>query len=72
RTGEVRVSLRHLREGRVELAVEDDGVGRDEDGPVKGTGLGTRLVKAMAVNMDAEIEYLGRQPGTVARLRFSL
>ena len=72
RSGEVRVRLRRLPDGRGELAVEDDGVGRSDDGSVKGTGLGTRIVKAMAASMGAEIEYLKRQPGTVARLTFSL
>ena len=40
--------------------------------PAKGTGLGTRIVKAMAPTMGAEIEYLARQPGTAARLIFPL
>ena len=41
-----------VREGdRAELTVEDDGVGRDEDAAAKGTGLGTRIVKAMAATM---------------------
>lgn len=71
RHGEIRVGLQHLPDGRVELEVEDDGVGR-EDGSAKGTGLGTRIVKAMAVTMGAEIQYLERKPGTLARLIFSL
>jgi two-component sensor histidine kinase/CHASE3 domain sensor protein len=70
--GEVRVRLKRLADGRGELVVEDDGVGRSESGPAKGTGLGTRLVKAMAGTMGAEIEYGTRQPGTVARLVFPL
>lgn len=72
RPGEVRVRLQQLPDGRVELAVEDDGVGRNDGETVKGTGLGTRIVKAMAISMDAEIAYLERQPGTVARLIFSV
>lgn len=70
--GEVRVRLKRLPDGKVELVVEDDGVGRSENGPAKGTGLGTRLVKAMAGTIGAEIEYLVRQPGTAARLVFPL
>jgi two-component sensor histidine kinase len=70
RRGEVRVNLKRLPDGRGELLVEDDGVGRDEGVPVKGSGLGTRLVKAMAGNVGGEIQYLGRQPGTSARLTF--
>jgi two-component sensor histidine kinase/CheY-like chemotaxis protein len=71
RSGEVRVLLRQLADNAIELAVEDDGVGRDDDGPVKGTGLGTRIVKAMAASMGAEIEYRRREPGTLARLVLS-
>ena len=68
RTGEIRVRLKRQADKRVELTVEDDGVGRNDEGPVKGTGLGTRIVKAMAATMGADIEYLERQPGTDARL----
>ncbi|MDB5505561.1 MAG: two-component sensor protein [Devosia sp.] len=70
--GEVRVLLRQLPEGRVELSVEDDGIGRGIVTPARGTGLGTRIVKAMAASMQADIEYLDRNPGTVARLTFPL
>lgn len=69
--GEVRVKLKHRDDGRGELVVEDDGIGR-QSGPVKGTGLGSRIVAAMAAAMGAEIEYLTRQPGTAARLVFPL
>jgi two-component sensor histidine kinase/CHASE3 domain sensor protein len=69
--GEVRVRLNHLPDKGVELVVEDDGVGRHDHGSVKGSGLGTRIVKAMAATMGAEIQYLRRQPGTAARLIFS-
>lgn len=70
RSGEVRVRLRRMSNGLAELAVEDDGVGRK--GSVKGTGLGTRIVSAMAEGMDAEIQYASQQPGTAARLIFSV
>ena len=55
--GEVRVRLRRLSENNAELSVEDDGVGRAE-GPAKGTGLGTRIVNAMAQAIDGNVEYL--------------
>jgi two-component sensor histidine kinase/CHASE3 domain sensor protein len=71
-TGEVRVRLKHLPDSRVELLVDDDGVGRNDDGPAKGTGLGTRMVKAMAATMGAEIQYSNGGPGTAARLTFPL
>jgi two-component sensor histidine kinase len=70
RRGEVRVNLKRLPDGRGELLVEDDGIGRGNDGMAKGSGLGTRLVKAMAGNVGGEIQYFGRQPGTAARLTF--
>jgi two-component sensor histidine kinase len=70
--GEVRVRLRRGEGDRAELTVEDDGVGRDEDAAAKGTGLGTRIVKAMAATMNADIAYLSRQPGMGARLNFPL
>jgi two-component sensor histidine kinase/CHASE3 domain sensor protein len=67
--GEVRVRLRRLTDDRAELLVEDDGVGRT-DGLPKGTGLGTRIVHAMARSIDGNIEYVAAGPGTVARLAF--
>jgi two-component sensor histidine kinase/CHASE3 domain sensor protein len=70
RPGEVRVRLKQIAEDRGELVVEDDGIGRD--GTVKGTGLGTRLVHAMAGTIDADVQYVERNPGTRARLVFPL
>ncbi len=70
--GEVRVKLRRLHDGRAELIVEDDGVGRKEGGAPKGTGLGTRVVKGIAQTMRAEVHYLPREPGMAAQLIFPL
>jgi two-component sensor histidine kinase/CHASE3 domain sensor protein len=69
RSGEIRVSLKKVSGSRAELVVEDDGVGRG-DGVVRGTGLGTRIVTAMAHTIGAEVDYLRRDPGTTARLAF--
>ena len=68
--GEVRVRLKRLADGRAELVVEDDGVGRGTDGVAKGSGLGTRIVNAMARTIGAEVEYIARHPGTGARVAF--
>ena len=68
-SGEVRVKLKRVANGQSELVVEDDGVGRT-GGPAKGTGLGTRIVSAMARIIGAEIDYFPRHPGTGARLSF--
>jgi two-component sensor histidine kinase len=70
RTGEVRVRLKRLGDGRAELVVEDDGVGRGAEGAPRGSGLGTRIVSAMARTIGAEVEYVARHPGTGARLAF--
>lgn len=69
--GEIRVSLRRIDQG-LELLVEDDGVGRAEGEPAKGTGVGTRIVNAMCTSLGSQIEYQHRNPGTAARLSFSL
>ena len=71
RHGEIRVSLKRLSASQAELLVEDDGVGRGGEAVAKGTGLGTRIVAAMARTIGAEVEYLQRDPGTAARLAFA-
>lgn len=66
--GEVRVRLTQPDPRTVELTIEDDGIGRDPKQAPKGTGLGTKLVSAMASSMGASIVYADGRPGTVARL----
>ncbi len=70
--GEVRVRLKRAAQDKIELTVEDDGVGRHADTSAKGSGLGTRIVNAMATTMRADIEYLTQGPGTTARLVFAV
>jgi two-component sensor histidine kinase len=65
----VRVTLTRLTNGKAVLVVEDDGVGRG-DGQTKGTGLGTRIVTAMARSLDGSVEYRNRSPGLSAQLTF--
>lgn len=66
--GEVRISLRHQNDGRIQLRVEDDGIGHDREAAPKGTGLGSRLVSAMASALGGEIAYQPGNPGTDATL----
>lgn len=68
RSGDIRVKLRNGGDGTAVLSVEDDGVGRGQDPAPKGTGLGSKLVQAMATALGAKISYLDRNPGTEARL----
>lgn len=50
--GEVRVALKRA-DSALSLTVEDDGVGISADAKPKGTGLGTRIVRAMAASLKA-------------------
>ena len=70
-SGEVRVRLKRLSASQAELVVEDDGIGRSAGAPPKGTGLGTRIVNAMARTVGADVEYVVRHPGCGARLAFA-
>ncbi len=70
RMGEVRVKLTGRADGLAEVSVEDDGIGRGTLPAVRGTGLGTRIVTAMASAMSAQVTYDARSPGTAARIIF--
>lgn len=52
--GEIRVALRNGGD-RASLCVEDDGIGYNPGARPKGSGLGTRLLQAMATNLGANI-----------------
>ena len=70
--GEIRVELRQLAEDRVRLVVEDDGVGWTGVGTPRGTGLGSRIVKAMATNLRSTVEFDTSRRGTSVSLEFAL
>ncbi len=72
--GEVRVSLTEDGEGRFCLAVEDDGVGMVADAAPRGTGVGTKLIRAMAQSLQTIVEYdaPGARSGVRATLRAAL
>jgi Signal transduction histidine kinase len=50
--------------------VEDDGIGWTGTGKPQGTGLGSRIVRAMAHSLDADVAY-GDGPGTKVLVTFS-
>jgi two-component sensor histidine kinase len=60
--GEVRVIMAR-DDNQIRLAVEDDGIGWGGTGKPKGTGLGSRIVRAMAHGLGASVSY-GDGPGT--------
>ncbi|MEH3047503.1 sensor histidine kinase [Sphingomonas adhaesiva] len=65
--GQVRITLTRADDDRFRLTVEDDGVGIG-DAPPKGTGVGTRLIRAMAQSLDTVVEYDPTHAGTRAIL----
>lgn len=70
--GEIRVALRADGGDRFVLAVEDDGVGIQDGAPAKGTGLGTRLVRAMAQSLQSTVSYDSSSGGVRATLSAAL
>lgn len=69
--GEIRVWLGRTDEGRALLVVEDDGPGLTQAAP-KGTGLGTRIIKAMAEGLKSTLEIDPEHRGVRACLIFDL
>ena len=67
--GEVRVALRRIDDDVFLLAVEDDGCGIPEDAVPRGTGLGTKLIRAMAQSLQTIVEYDPTHTGVRATLR---
>jgi two-component sensor histidine kinase len=65
--GDIRVRMRRVPSSRIEIVVEDDGVGRGT-GTAQGTGLGSRIVTSMAATLGTEVKYIDRKPGTAAML----
>lgn len=66
--GEVRVSLRASERGMFSLVVEDDGCGLPTTGSAQGTGLGSKLIGAMASSLRASVDYHDAAPGLRAVL----
>ncbi len=70
-TGEIRITAR--RDGEtLRLTVADDGVGWQGAGTPRGTGLGSRIVRAMASNLRAQIDYGRAERGTAASIDIAL
>jgi two-component sensor histidine kinase len=62
--GEVRVILTCPDDDSLQVCVEDDGVGWSGEGAPQGSGLGTRIIRAMAQSLQAEVRYLAPGRGT--------
>jgi two-component sensor histidine kinase len=70
--GAIRVMVKPLAADVLSLVVEDDGVGWHGTGRPRGTGLGTRIVTAMASNLRSEITFDPAHLGTRVGLTFAL
>ena len=71
RGGEIRVLLSKIGD-KINLAVEDDGVGWTGEGPAKGTGVGTRIVNALARGLGSEVNYARAGAGCRVSLEFDV
>jgi two-component sensor histidine kinase/CheY-like chemotaxis protein len=72
KSGEIRLAVRLLDRGRAEVAVEDDGVGWNGTGEIKGSGFGSRIIKAMTQTLQSELRYDSSAKGTLASLTFEI
>jgi len=70
-TGEVRIRLTQ-GDGHCLLVVEDDGCGIAEGQKPQGTGLGAKLIRAMAKSLQTELEYDPTHRGVRAVLRLPI
>ena len=70
--GEVRVRFGKAGDGHFHLIVEDDGVGLTEGAAPRGSGLGSRLVLAMAKSLASNLDYDPDHHGVRASLRAAI
>jgi len=71
-SGVVHIKLLLNKDGLGELTVADEGAGFDPKMRERGTGFGTRIVRAMATSLSGTVEYLATDPGSVSKLVFAV
>jgi two-component sensor histidine kinase len=72
RRGDIRVKIARDGENRATLVVEDDGVGWSGGDAIQGSGLGTKIIRAMASNLKSAMKIDGSARGTHISLLFAL
>ncbi|WP_042689255.1 response regulator [Azospirillum sp. B506] len=70
-TGSIRVRAT-AADGQLSVSVEDDGIGFSGDDTPRGTGLGTRIVQAMATSLGALLHHDRQHAGTRVTLTMPL
>jgi len=68
--GPIRVSLKNSGPDMAIVSVDDDGVGFNEADNPTSTGLGQRIVKAMASKVNGQISHEQKTPGTRVSVAF--
>jgi len=68
-SGEVRIGLAQADDRYLLLTVEDDGPGLGDGATTQGTGLGARLIRAMAHSLSSNVVYDPAHAGVRATLR---
>jgi two-component sensor histidine kinase len=66
--GTIVVAARRLETGRYLISVNDDGIGWSGEGRAQGSGLGSRIIAAMAQNLNSTVVYESLSSGTRASL----
>lgn len=70
--GTVLISLNELENDIIELSVNDEGVGLPQNGAVRGTGLGTKLIAVMAGSLSGNVHYAAGNSGKGTRASVTL
>ena len=70
--GDIRVSVRQQGAGSGLLVVEDDGAGLGDSTVASGTGVGAKIVRAMAANLRSTVEFDHDHAGTRVSLAFPI
>ena len=68
----MRIALREADDAAFELVVEDDGCGMAPNATPRGTGLGQKLIRAMAQSLQASFAYDPGHTGVRATRRAAL
>lgn len=68
--GPIRVTLQATGENRARILVEDDGAGWTGEGEPQGSGLGTRIIRALLADLEGELTYRPVSAGTCAVFDF--
>lgn len=70
--GDIRIKIAKTGANSVLLSVEDDGVGLDATSMPRGTGIGTKVIQAMATSLQSAVTTDRAHKGTRVTLEFPL